>query len=136
MSNRPKQIGTAQETAVKLYLRDRGYVHAKRIVLHGTHDEGDLVLGDGYPVVIESKGGRSAVARIPGSLNELEAEIENAGAEFGFLVVKRAGTTDVGRYYAIVPVRRMVDLVERVWPPPHELAQPRVKVWRRIRSSA
>lgn len=133
--SRAKQIGTFHETSIKKYLIERGYVHAKRIVLHGRDDEGDLTLGDGYPVVIEAKGGRGAVGRIPASLDELELEIENAGGETGFLVVKRNGTTNVGRYYAIMPLDRMMEMVEHRWPPPHELKvdQPRAKRWPRVR---
>lgn len=131
--NGPKNTGTAHETAIKKYLIARGYPQAKRIVLHGNEDEGDLSLGDGYPVVIEAKGGRGAITRIPKALAELEVEITNAGAEFGFVVAKRTGTTNVGRYYAVVEMDRMMDIVERVWPKPKPLGKPRVKRWPTVR---
>lgn len=130
--SRAKQIGTFHETSIKKYLVARGYREAKRIVLHGREDEGDLTLGDGYPVVIEAKGGRGAISRIPKSLDELEAEIKNVGGETGFVVAKRNGTTNVGRYYAIMPLDRMMEMIEHRWPPPHDL-QPRRKIWPRIR---
>lgn len=133
--SRAKQIGTKHETDIKNYLIERGYKNAKRLVLRGTSDEGDLSLGDGYPVVIEAKGGKGAVGRIPASLDELEAEIANVGADTGFLVVKRNGTTNVGRYYAIMPLERMMEEIEHHWPPPHELQveQPKRKIWPRVR---
>lgn len=132
MTNRPKAIGTQHESAIKNYLIARGYTYAKRLVLKGTADEGDLTLGDGYPVVIEAKGGRGAVGRIPASLDELEVEIRNVGGETGFLVVKRNGTTNVGKYYAIMPLDRMMEMVEHRWPPPHEL-KPKRSIWSRLR---
>lgn len=135
--SRAKQVGTAHETAIKLYLIAVGYRFAKRIVLRGGRDEGDLTLGDGYPVVVEAKAGRGVLSRIPQSLDELETEITNADAEFGFVVMKRRGTTDVGKYYALVPMHRMMWLISRVWPPPPPhttpVRKPRTKMWPPVR---
>jgi hypothetical protein len=130
MTNSSKNTGTKQETATVNYLISRGYLHAKRVTQKGAADEGDVVLGDGYPVVIESKGGRGAVTNIPKGIDELLAEIINAKAETGFCVVKRNRTTDLGRYYAIMPLNLMMELIERLYPPP---PQPKKKSWGRVR---
>lgn len=41
MANRSKQKGTAAESALVKYLTERG-IEARRIVLHGSKDEGDV----------------------------------------------------------------------------------------------
>lgn len=128
--SRAMQIGTKHETDTVKYLKGRGYPKATRITKKGSADEGDVILGEDYPVVIEAKGGRGAVARIPKGLDELMVEIANADAETGFCVVKRNGTTDVGRYYAIMPMALMMQLIERLYPPP---PQPKKKAWGRVR---
>jgi hypothetical protein len=52
----------------------------------------------------------------------MEAQIINSDAKFGFVVVKKKGTTDVGKYYAITTVDHMMNLIEQVFdkPSPNE----------------
>ena len=103
--NRAK--GTAAETAVVRYLQDHGFPHAERRALHGSGDKGD-VTGLG-PVVLEVKNCQRL--ELSAWLRELEAEIVNAKANTGSLVVKRKGTQDAAGWYAILPFGDLVELL-------------------------
>lgn len=106
MTNRPKQIGTAAETAVVRTLRTLGFPHAERRALTGALDQGDIT---GCPgLVFEVKGGEAAKvasdAQITAWLAETEAERLNAGADIGVLVLQRrgVGASNAGRWWAVV----------------------------------
>lgn len=115
MSNPSGRKGTAGETARVNYMRARGWQYATRIPKKGARDEGDLVLDQAVPVMVESK---ETKAFTPSTfLAEMKAQIENSHAEFGFVIVKKRGTTDVGQYYALTTVDQIMSLVERVWQP-------------------
>ena len=58
MTGRPKDIGTAAETAVVRFLRDNGFPLAERRALHGSTDRGDITGTPG--LVWEVKGGDAA----------------------------------------------------------------------------
>jgi hypothetical protein len=100
--------GTVLETATVNWLREHGWVHARRIVKEGIRDKGDVTLGDGIPVTIEAKNTKAI--DLAGGQKELAVEMENNGHHFGFVIHKKRGTTDVGEYYAVLPVRVLVDL--------------------------
>lgn len=107
MTQRPKDIGTAAETAVVRYLQGNGFPHAERRALRGTYDCGDVT---GIPgVVIEVKGGKAAKCASDGQvaawLAETETERLNARADVGVLVMARAGIgpANAGRWWAVVP---------------------------------
>jgi hypothetical protein len=93
MVNRPKNIGTAAETAVVRAARPRGFPNADRLTLTGANDRGDVGLCPG--VIIEVKGGDAARnasdGMIEGWLVETERERVNAHADVAFLVTQRAG---------------------------------------------
>lgn len=107
MTNRPKAIGTAAETAVARYAQSHGFPHAERIALHGALDEGDVQLCPG--VVVEVKGGRRAEtasdALVAAWLAETEVERTNRGADVAILVLKRAGkgAPNAGSWWAYLP---------------------------------
>lgn len=118
--NRPRQKGTAAETALLKWLHANGHGDAIRNPPAGSKDVGDLTcvtwvddlngcVGDRKPawVVIEVKHyGRNGVATaINAGLAELEREMENANADHGVLVVRRNGKTDPGEWLAIRKVR-------------------------------
>ena len=88
-----KQIGTWTESAVVEYLKANGSPEAKREVLHGSKDEGDVRVNSW--VVLEVKGGHAAEtasdAQIAAWLEEAEVERVHAGAAFSALVRKRKG---------------------------------------------
>ncbi|TYB50263.1 hypothetical protein FXF51_56915 [Nonomuraea sp. PA05] len=92
---RPKDIGTAAETAVVRALRRLGFPHAERRALAGAQDLGDVTGTPG--VVWEVKGGQQTKHPRPSDLTivqwMLETEIErgHARADIGVLVVQRHG---------------------------------------------
>ncbi len=94
--NRPKQIGTRTETAIKRAAHLHGFPLADRLALSGALDRGDVLLCPG--VIVEAKGGKAAERashnQIRDWLIEAETERRNAGAGIGFLVTKRRGVGD------------------------------------------
>ena len=105
MVNRPKNIGTAAETAVVRYLRAHGFMNVKRLTLQGAGDIGDISLGDGWPITIEVKGGHAAENASDGLvlmwIDELHREMIHAGNPIGALVLKRKGKSaaNAGTWY-------------------------------------
>lgn len=100
MVNKPKQKGTAAESAVVSFLRTAGFPYAERLALQGGKDRGDIT---GIPgVVIEVK----AVQEYAFNqwLTEARVERDNAGADFGLVVAKPrlVGTTKTGQWYALM----------------------------------
>jgi len=96
-----KAKGTTAETAVALYLNTKGW-QAERRALSGAKDKGDIT---GVPgVVFEVKS--AARLCIPEWLRELDAEVANAHADTGLLVVKPKGVgfTRVGQWWAVQPL--------------------------------
>lgn len=93
MTNRPKNIGTAAETAVVRAARAHGFGLADRLALTGALDRGDIGLCPG--VVVEVKGGQAAKTASDGQIEKWLAETErerlNAGADVAILVTARAG---------------------------------------------
>lgn len=114
MTNRPKSIGTAAESAVVAYLRTDGFPHAERRALTGSTDRGDVtgVIG----TVIEIKGGKAAEdasdAQICAWLTETERERANARADIGILVTKRRaiGAKRAQFWWAHVTLGTLLDL--------------------------
>jgi hypothetical protein len=99
--SKSKQKGTSAETAVVNWLKEQGRKHVERRALHGTLDRGDIA---GIPcVVIEVKN--HARMELSQWLKELEVEIANDKAESGVVIHKKKGTTDVGEWYATMPVK-------------------------------
>lgn len=115
MSNPSKQIGTKAETAVTRYAQANGYPWADRQPPRGRRDQGDLTLTPG--IIIEVKAHKTAATGQPGRalltswMGQTEVERVNAGADVGLLIVKRAGTTDVGQWWAYLTLAGFVGLV-------------------------
>jgi hypothetical protein len=87
--SKAKAKGTAAETAFVNWLREQSddYVTVERRVTNGAYDRGDIA---GIPhTVIEIKSG--ARLNIQEWLRELDAEIANAKALVGYLVIKPKG---------------------------------------------
>lgn len=98
--NRSKAKGTAAETAVARWLQTNGHPHAERRTLHGANDRGDIA---GLPgVVVEIKNCKTV--DLAGWVDELQIEMANADAGIGAVIHKRRGRTDVGEWYATMPV--------------------------------
>ena len=104
MVNKPKQTGTAGETAVVNFARSNGFPLAERRVLAGAHDVGDILLA--AFVIAEVKAGKAAEQasdqKIAAWLDETERERRNANADVAVLVTKRAGVghANAGRWWA------------------------------------
>lgn len=105
-----KAAGTQAETKVVEYLK-QWWPGAERRRLTGAHDRGDIA-GVGDPVsgrtVIEVKNEKKF--NLSGYLKELAAEVKNDGAKHGVVILRKRGTTDVGQWYAIMPVADWVKL--------------------------
>jgi hypothetical protein len=115
MTNRPRSIGTAAETAVCRYLTANGWPNAERRSLKGAADQGDIT---GCPgLVIEVKGGDTARAASDGLIAdwmaETEAERVNAAADIGVLVLQRrgVGAGNAGRWWAYMDTDQLADLL-------------------------
>lgn len=116
MTNRPKNRGTAAETAALRWLREHGFPWTERLALAGSADCGDLSLLPGRGVVVEVKNvavagtGQPPAGLLADWMAQTEAERANSDAEHAALVVKRAGTTDVGRWWCYVPLGHLIRL--------------------------
>jgi hypothetical protein len=95
------------------YLRANGWPAAERRRLAGVADQGDV---GGIPgLVLEVKAEKRIV--LSSYMDELAAEIQNAGMAYGYphigaAVVKRRGTLDAGEWYAVLPFREYVRLIK------------------------
>lgn len=117
MANRMKALGTGHEVAVRDWLRANGWPYADRKVQNGALDLGDLRLSERVPFVVEAKTAKSTTDRasLGTFVKELEAEVKNSQAEAGAVVFKKKGTTDVGDYYAIMPVWMLNHLLQKAY---------------------
>jgi hypothetical protein len=93
--NRAKNIGTRAESIVVKVAQRNGFPFARRNVLAGSLDKGDVHLGDGTDTVIEVKGGKQCASLTQGKMDkwiaETRAEAKNADANMAFLVTQVAG---------------------------------------------
>lgn len=117
--NKSKATGTTFESQVVAYLRDNGFPQAERRALAGSTDLGDVT---GCPgLVIECKGGKAAENASDGQVDawllETDRERANAGADIGVLVMKRKaiGAGNAGRWWAVMDLGVMVDIVGPTW---------------------
>lgn len=101
--NPSKQKGTAFETALVRWLEARG-IPAKRIVLHGNKDEGDIDLGQFH---LEAKNCNSI--SLSTWIKEAEVETANAGVPV-VVVAKRKGISDPGQSYVITTLDNFIGM--------------------------
>lgn len=102
--NPSKQKGTAFETALVRWFEAKGLV-AKRIVLHGNKDEGDVETEE-FNVEAKNCNAISLASWIA------EADVESTNADKPVVVVaKRKGTTDPGRSYVITTLDRFTEMI-------------------------
>lgn len=117
MSRRPRDIGTAAETAVVRHLQTSGFPLAERRALHGAADLGDVTGTPG--LVWEVKGGETAKTASDGQiaawLAETVCERANARAEHGFLIVQRH-RKNVRDWWAVVDVATLAVLAAETTP--------------------
>ena len=120
-------VGKETEQMVARWLRDEGgFPEARRIVRtgydrpggHTAADEGDI--DTGAPVTVQCKSLRPVdrmERAVPGWLAETEAQRQTAGTDVGLLVVRRWGTTDVGRWWAFLRLRDLSCVSEERYRP-------------------
>lgn len=111
MVNKPKNKGTAGESAVVAYLRTAGFPYAERLALQGGKDRGDIT---GIPgIVIEVKAVQEYAFNA--WLTEARVERDNAGADFGIVVAKPrlVGTTRTRHWYALMYAFDYLALVDQ-----------------------
>lgn len=93
-----RRKGTAFETVVVDYLRQRGWPHAERRALAGAADKGDIA---GLPLVcIEVKNAKTIT--LAAWADETAAEKANAAADIGALWVKRRGKAGAAAGYIVL----------------------------------
>ena len=109
--SKSKQKGTVAESALADYLRFNGYPNAERRALTGANDQGDIA-GTGN-LVWEVKNQRTY--KIPEWLEETIQETTNAGADFGFLIIKPngIGLKRVNDWWAVMNVDDLLGLLAR-----------------------
>lgn len=111
MSNASKGKGTAWETSIKNWLAGFGY-KARRIVLHGSADIGDLEI-EGFPwLVIEAKN--CAKMELAKWVDEATKEAENADAEVGVVWHHRPRKGSPGEAYITMSGDHFFRLLRRL----------------------
>lgn len=105
MPRRPKDNGTAAETAVVRYLQANGWPHAERRALRGDLDAGDITGTPGICWEVKARNRPYSDEQIAGWLVETEVERGNAKAAVGVLVLRRAGfsAARAGSWWAVLP---------------------------------
>lgn len=105
--SKSKQKGTAAESATVKWLQSKGRKYVERRSLSGVNDRGDIAGVNS--VVIEVKN--HARMELAAWVAELIVEIGNDKAETGVVIHKKKGTTDVGEWYATMPVHIWYELL-------------------------
>lgn len=117
MSNPSKRKGTAAETAVTRWLRANGYPHAERRALSGNQDKGDILASPGLIIEVKNRQGgaghgQPGPAELSAWMRQAATERRNARADLCPLVVKRVGTTDVGRWFTYMTAAEFAYLLD------------------------
>ena len=116
MTNPRKDAGTRAESSVVRWLHAHGYPDARRQVLAGSKDKGDLWVTLGVIAEVKTRNtaaglGQPGEAELAKWMAETEAERVNAKAAHAVLIVKRKGTADPGRWWAYVPANELANQV-------------------------
>lgn len=119
MSAKDTNVGKDTERAVAGWLRGNGWPGAERRVRTGyrtstreSADEGDITGMPGLCVQVKSlRPTARAELAVPSWLAQTEQQRAASGATLGFLVVRRWGTTDVGRWWAFTRLGQLYDML-------------------------
>lgn len=129
VTNKPKQKGTAAETAVVQWAKKHEFYQAERLALYGTLDRGDVRIASG--VMAQVKDGYTKDRKEPtdfqidGWLKETEKQRQRGEFEIALLVHKRfgKGDPDEWRWYldkrnalTLMGVTTMIGGTWTVWP--------------------
>ncbi|MCP2261069.1 hypothetical protein LX15_004789 [Streptoalloteichus tenebrarius] len=114
-----RRRGADAERAVAAWLRGHGWPHAERAVRTGyrtatrtSADPGDITGTPGIVWQIKDVA-RPDAARW---LDETRQQRDAAGADHGILVIRRRGTTDVGRWWTLLTTSDLLRLVHATRP--------------------
>lgn len=112
MTNRPRSIGTAAETAVVKTLRANGFPHAERRPLHGSQDWGDIygTPGIAWEVKAGDQAARAEAADIAKWISQTEAERRNSSSDLGVLVIRRKGKAAADAWWAVIQLNVLLRL--------------------------
>lgn len=112
MTAASRRLGRDGEIPFLKYAREVLKFAAERLRLTGRNDEGDIAvdIGGGYHVVVECKNVKTA--DLADFVRQAEAEAINYAVKRGLdtdmvyplVVMKRRGTGDVGKWYALTTV--------------------------------
>ena len=97
----------------------------RRLRCFGDETQGTLffniaeILAVKQPRALLLENVKNLATALNSGVNELEVEMANAGSRYGFVVVKRPRVNEqtiegAAEQYAVVPLRRMVDIMIRL----------------------
>lgn len=109
MPNPNKSRGDRFEVEIRDHARPNGFPWCERTRAGYARDHGDLHFVPGPAVIASAKN--HATWRFSEWLADLAEQVQAAGAEHGFLVVKRRGVGDPGRSYAVTELDAHLRLV-------------------------
>ncbi len=108
-----RRKGIDNELAAAKYLQAHGFPHAER--RGGGFGGSDIVGTPGLTFEVKAQAG----ARLATWVDQTQEARAKAGDTYGVLIAKRAGTTDVGRWHAVLPMAQfMALLAEAGWTAP------------------
>jgi hypothetical protein len=116
----PNSVGKETEQLVARYLREQGLAGVERRVATGyrsgqsiSADHGDLTGWPGVCVQVKSlRPATRAEAQTRAWMAELESQRKASGSSVGLLVVRRWGTTDVGRWWCFLLARDLFGMAD------------------------
>lgn len=110
MPNPNKNKGDRFELAVQDHMQANGFPWCEKTRAGYARDHGDLHLDPISRAVIAQAKNHNRMA-FPEWLDQLAQQIDDAGAQHGFLVVKRRGVADPGRALAVMDLDALLRLV-------------------------
>ncbi|QDH85089.1 holliday junction resolvase [Gordonia phage Dardanus] len=114
MANAMKRKGDAYERVLRDYFRRHGFTDCERTKAGYERDAGDLHLSrtrNGPRVIVQAKDVRTP--DWSGWLAGLRAQVDEAGAEVGFIVNKRSRPGKTPLHLAVMPLEQFTDLLIR-----------------------
>ena len=109
MSSASKRKGSSHERDVVDWLIEQGWIHAERRIAGDFKDRGDIA---GIPKVVWECKNEKRID-LASYMKEVELETANDKADVGVAVVKKRGTTNVGDYYAVMPLHMFAALIKK-----------------------
>ena len=108
-----RRKGARAEVAVVNHLRRNGFPHCERRIAGMDDDKGDIA-GLGPGLVLEVKDQQQL--RLGAWCDQLAAEMDNADADTGAVIVKRKGVPPerAGEWFAVMPLDDLVLLLRAV----------------------